>query len=41
MIPHTFSIIPFIPDLWILIPAATYGWGYFKGAKRKRLPRGM
>ena len=33
----TFAIIPFVPDLWVFLPAASAAWGYYKGSKRKRL----
>lgn len=31
------AIIPFIPDLFIVIPAATFAWGYSRGNRRRRL----
>jgi hypothetical protein len=33
------AIIPFIPDLFIILPAATFAWGYNRGARRRRLGR--
>lgn len=39
----TFAYIPFMPD-WIefvAFAAGTWCYGYVKGARRKRLPRGV
>jgi len=31
------AIIPFIPDLFVFVPLATYIWGRHNGSKRRRL----
>lgn len=39
---HTFGmIVPFINDLFVLIPAAAYGFGYYKGKGSKARGKGL
>lgn len=40
---NVFAYIPFVPDFleFVAVFAGTWCYGYVKGARRKRLPRGV